>query len=371
MQSMTTDIAFPQPARAVVAPPKAGRIYWVCQIGGWTLMFVLNEIGALAVRPFHWPSLFVNAALSLLGLVATHLLRAISHKRGWHQLAIPKLLARVAVAIALCVSTTLLALVILDAALDALFSQPLAAGSSLKLHWEAGAWLVMAVNVGAVYLTWCLIYFGVHVLRRQQRAETERWKMQAALSSAELAALKAQLNPHFLFNALNGLRALVVEDPTRAQEVVTRLAAILRYSLQANERETVPLSEELQMVDDYLDLETIRFEERLRVVRDISPATAAVAIPPMVVQTLVENAIKYGVSRRPEGGEIQLSARIDGEVLEVKVINRGELGPSDDGTGMGLRNAAERIHRLWGEAASLRLTEHPAGSVTATLRLPR
>ena len=125
------------------------------------------------------------------------------------------------------------------------------------------------------------------------------------------------------------------------------------------------------MVEDYLDLEAIRFEERLRVVRDISPATAAVAVPPMVVQTLVENAIKYGVSRRPEGGEIHLVARIEGDILEVKVINSGELGPGGDGTGMGLRNAAERIYRLWGEAASLRLSEHPAGKVTATLRLPR
>jgi LytS/YehU family sensor histidine kinase len=229
----------------------------------------------------------------------------------------------------------------------------------------------MAVNVGAVYLTWCGIYFGVHILRRQQRGETERWKMEAALSSAELAALKAQLNPHFLFNALNGLRALVLEDPPRAQEVVTRLAAILRYSLQANERETVALSDELRMVDDYLELEAIRFEERLRVVRDISPATAAVPIPPMVVQTLVENAIKYGVSRRPEGGEIRLAARIDGEIMEVEVINSGALSPGGDGTGMGLRNAAERIHRLWGEAASLRVAENPAGSVTATLRIPR
>jgi len=145
----------------------------------------------------------------------------------------------------------------------------------------------------------------------------------------------------------------------------------LRYSLQASERETVPLSDELRMVDDYLDLEAIRFEERLRLVRDISPAATEVAVPPMVVQTLVENAIKYGVSLHPEGGEIRLGARIDRDMLEVTVSNSGALNGGGDGTGMGLRNAAERIHRLWGEAASLRLVENPAGHVTATLRVPR
>ncbi len=240
-----------------------------------------------------------------------------------------------------------------------------------KLNWKAGAIVVVAANLTVIYVTWCGIYYGVQVLRRQQRAETERWRLQAALSAAELAALKAQLNPHFLFNALNGLRALVVEDPARAQDVVTRLAAILRYSLQASERETVPLSDELGMVDDYLDLEAIRFEERLRVLRDISPAALDVAIPPMVVQTLVENAIKYGISRHPAGGEIHLAARLDSGALEVKVSNAGALAPRGDGTGVGLRNAAERIHRLWGDAASLRLAEEPANRVTATLRIPR
>ena len=368
---MTTDIVFLQQSPAAVSPWKAGRAYWSCQIVGWTLWFVLNDIASLAVMPFNWRYVVMNAMLSVLGLSFTHALRATSRARGWERLPVANLLPRVVAAVLACVAGTLLMFFGIDAVLDALLGDTRKLPGTPKFNWEAGAFMVLAANLSVIYRTWCGIYYGVQLLRRQQREETERWRLQAALSSAELAALKAQLNPHFLFNALNGLRALVLEDPARAQDVVTRLAAILRYSLQANERETVPLADELRMVDDYLDLETIRFEERLRVVRDISPAALDVAVPPMVVQTLVENAIKYGISRRPEGGEVHLAARIDRDVLEVKVGNAGALARDGDGTGVGLRNAAERIHRLWGDAASLRVIEELPGQVTATIRIPR
>ena len=369
---MTTDITFHQPAPAPVSRWKAGRAYWACQLTGWTLFFVLNEVASLAVMPFHWRYVFVNASISVVGLALTHTVRAISRARRWEQLPVSQLLPRAAVAILACVAGTLLIFFGADAAINALLDKPTSVfGPPPRFNWKAGALLVMSANLSAIYLTWCGIYYGVHLLRRQQRAETERWRLQAALSDAELAALKAQLNPHFLFNALNGLRGLIVEDPPRAQHVVTRLAAILRYSLQASERETVALAEELRMVDDYLDLEGIRFEERLRVVREIATDALGVQVPPMVVQTLVENAIKYGVSRDPQPSDVSIAARLDADTLEVKIGNTGTIPSINNGTGVGLRNAAERIHRLWGEAASLRLAEDRPGHVTATLRIPR
>jgi hypothetical protein len=368
---MTTDITFQQPPPAPVSLWKAGRAYWACQVAGWTLMFVLNLIASLAVMPFHWRYVLVNAAVSIVGLSVTHTVRAISRARRWEQLPFPQLLPRAALAIVGCVAVTLLIFFAADGAGGALFGKRDLFGPEPRFNWLAGAFLVMSANLSAIYLTWCGIYYGVQLLRRQQSAETERWRLQAALSSAELGALKAQLNPHFLFNALNGLRGLIVEDPARAQHVVTRLAAILRYSLQASERETVSLGEELRMVDDYLELEGVRFEERLRVVRDIAEDVMAIDVPPMVVQTLVENAIKYGVSRDPQPSDVSIAARLDGDTLEVKIGNTGSITPLNNGTGVGLRNAADRIHRLWGEAASLRLAEDRPGHVTATLRIPR
>jgi hypothetical protein len=368
---MTTDITFQQPASAPVSLWKAGGAYWACQIAGWTLMFVLNLIASLAVMPFHWRYVLANAAISLVGFTLTHSLRAISRARHWEQLPVSRLLPRVGLAILGCVAGTLLIFFGADEVFDAVYGERNVFGPEPRFNWIAGAFVVMSANLSAVYLTWCGIYYGVQLLRRQQRAETERWRLQAALSSAELGALKAQLNPHFLFNALNGLRGLILEDPARAQHVVTRLAAILRYSLQASERETVSLAEELRMVDDYLELEGVRFEERLRVVREIADDALAVYVPPMVVQTLVENAIKYGVSRDPQPSDVSIAARIDGGTLEVKIGNTGTITPLNNGTGVGLRNAADRIHRLWGDAASLRLAEDRPGHVTATLRIPR
>src|SRR5690606_9276799 len=124
-------------------------------------------------------------------------------------------------------------------------------------------------------------------------AEVERWRLQAAVKDAELAALRAQVNPHFLFNSLNSIRALIVEDPARAQQVVTQLAALLRYTLQAGATSTVPLEAELHAVRTYLALESIRLEERLRYTIDVDDAVRQAPVPPMLVQTLVENGIKH------------------------------------------------------------------------------
>lgn len=368
---MTSDIIHAEQPRPAVSPWKGGRVYWSCQIVGWTLLFGLNQIASLAVMPFYWRYLLVNVSVSVVGLTFTHTVRAISRARRWEQLPVTRLLPRIATAVLSCATATIAIFFSLDALLDSLLGRATdVTGAIPKFNWKAGALMVMTANLSAVYLTWCGIYYGVQLLRRQQRAETERWRLQAALASAELAALKAQLNPHFLFNALNSLRALVLENPARAQEMVTRLAAILRYSLQASERETVPLREELKMVEDYLDLEAIRFEERLRVTQEIAPDTADIAVPPMLVQTLVENAIKHGISRHANGGDIRLRARADAAALEVEVSNPGTLADRN-GSGTGLRNAAQRIHRLWADAASLQLVEDGAGRVAARLRIPR
>jgi LytS/YehU family sensor histidine kinase len=351
---------------------KAGRAYWACQIGGWSVICVLNLLGTMTITRFRWQYVFITFCISVLGIALTHVVRAKSRAARWLDLPPWQLLWRVALAMVAMAAATSFAVWVLDTATDTVFEKDEAVEAvEAQLNSKFAAHVVMHANLIALYGTWCALYYGIHFLQRKQHSEAERWKLQAALSAAELAALKAQLNPHFLFNALNGLRALIIEDAPRAQHVVTRLASMLRYSLQANTRETVPLGDELRTVDDYLELETIRFEDRLRIVRDISPDTFDAAVPPMVVQTLVENAIKYGVSRHPEVGEVRLSAQPSGDSIEIRVENTGTLGATAEGTGVGLRNAAERIHRLWGERASLRLTEEPAGRVVATLRVPR
>ena len=241
---------------------------------------------------------------------------------------------------------------------------------------------------------WSALYVGVHLVERwrdaeraradaeaaQMRAEADRWRLQSAVAEAELRALQAQVHPHFLFNSLNTVRALVALDPERAQQAVTDLADLLRYSLAAGRRPTASLRDELDAVEAYLAIERLRFEHRLAAFVDADPAALDVRVPPFVVQTLVENGIKHGVARRPEGGSLRVCARVAGEDVRITVENTGRLdaagrhdGVLSEGTraggGLGLANAAERLRRLCAEA-TLTVRQSDADTVTAEVVLP-
>ena len=135
----------------------------------------------------------------------------------------------------------------------------------------------------------------------------------ARLQAAELRLLKSQLNPHFLFNALNGLRSLIADEPARARDAVTQLARTLRYTLASGDEDLVSLERELEMVEDYLALESLRLAERLRVERDIAPDARTARMPAMLLQTLVENAIKHGIAALKQGGTLRIEAQSRGE----------------------------------------------------------
>ncbi len=227
-------------------------------------------------------------------------------------------------------------------------------------------WLWMGV-IGATSV-WTILYVA---LTGQRRSREKEVRLQLAVREAELRALEAQINPHFLFNCLNSIRGLVVENPPLAQDMITRLANILRYNLQRDLAHTVPLASEVEVVTDYLALESVRLEERLKVRMTIEPEAAGVPIPPMLLQSLVENAVKYGIAPLPAGGELLVSARLDGDALVLEVDNPGRLADTHpDATGVGLANTRERLRILYGSRASLRL-ENRDGSVAATVLVPR
>jgi len=222
----------------------------------------------------------------------------------------------------------------------------------------------------SVLLIWSLIYFGFYQVQNYRQTEIEKWRLELTVKDAELKALKSQMNPHFIFNCLNSVRALTVEDPERARTVVTQLANILRYSLQSRNAATVTLEEELQIVSDYLALEAIRLEDRLKVRLSIDPDTLSVAVPTMLIQTLAENGIKYGVAARPEGGEISITSSMRDAMLQIQVTNTGRLGNVGDSTGVGLRNAVDRLKLLFGESATLTLESVVPDHVTACIEIP-
>lgn len=350
------------------------RLYVVCQLGGWIGLLVVQSI---LVRLFAKQSPGkdldgVYIALTqtvLLGLLITHYSRRWLQRWNWKNLGWRKLAPRV---VGYATVLSLLWCVLGYAIYYGLLQMPYTTRLPMPLMFATSA-----INGVLLMTAWLSIYFFYHLFDRFNRLEVEGLRLSASAKEAELRALKSQVNPHFIFNSLNSLRALIDEEPARARQAVTQLANLLRYSLQSGQLETVPLEEELRTVNDYLALEQIRHEERLRVRLDVAPDTLSLPIPPLLLQTLVENAVKYGISARPEGGEIAIRARRENGALRLQVSNPGELaetapkgGQRGSSTGLGLRNAAERLRLLFGDRAQLELRAASPEIVLAEAILP-
>jgi signal transduction histidine kinase len=318
---------------------------------GWSLFgaVILGSYLYAAAGRWQTPSIVNIVWITMVASPAvSHALRWQIWWRGWIDLPPDRRVPRVAAAIVVCAialtTASAVGLLVLQGPppipLDALLS--------------------MTFNFAIALGTWSAIYFGVQGRRRHQQTV-------AAARDAQLQALKSQLNPHFLFNCLNSVRALIAEDPDRAAAMVTGLSELLRYSLVSHRRDTVTLAEELAIVDEYIALERMRFEERLRIERDVAADALSARVPPMLVQTLVENAVKHGIADAVAGGVIVLRAAIVGEQVEISVTNTGAFKPAVDGRGEGLRNARERLRLLYGAAASLVVGSRGASTVASVL----
>ncbi|HET7341170.1 MAG TPA: histidine kinase [Methylomirabilota bacterium] len=204
-------------------------------------------------------------------------------------------------------------------------------------------------------------------LRERELAHERALKM--ALE-ARLAALEARLQPHFMFNTLNAISALIEEDPAQAERTVERLAALLRFSLDATERGLVPLGHELKIVTDYLEIERTRFGERLAYTLDVPAEAAACEVPPLAVQTLVENSVKHAIAPRPEGGRIRVDADVGGGRLRVRVWDDGPgFTTAAIRQGHGLDIVQGRLAARFGAAAGLSVEPRDGGTLV-TLTLP-
>lgn len=346
------------------------KLYVLAQCVGWGGFTLIYGGLALFIKGMTLAQSCVFIATNICGLLLSHLYRMWIHRRGWKQLSWPALLPRAMAA--------MLLLAILWTAVTWPLYLLIQSDEPRKLS-VAAVFLLSVLNGVWIYATWSLLYFGYNIADRYRRSEVERAQLAATVKESELRALKSQVNPHFIFNALNSLRALIDEDPARARLAVTQLANLLRYSLQSGQLETVPFEEELRIVNDYLALEQVRHEERLRLRLDVAPETLQLPVPPMLLQTLVENAVKYGISARSEGGEIAITSRRTNGELRIQVINPGLLPEAtaavasvrpNGSTGVGLRNAAERLRLLFGERAGLQLRAGGTDTVIAEAIIP-
>ncbi len=205
-----------------------------------------------------------------------------------------------------------------------------------------------------LYLAVLALHYLLAAMERSREAEHAEQELRVLAREAELKALRAQLNPHFLFNSLNSISALTTQDPARAREMCVLLADFLRKSLKLGEHPSVRLSEELDLLRNYLAIEQIRFGSRLQVAWEITPEAELAEVPTLLLQPLVENAIKHGISQLPEGGTIVIRAAPAGSSMEIQVANPVDPdAPQREGLGMGLRQVKQRLQGRFGTLARM------------------
>jgi LytS/YehU family sensor histidine kinase len=227
------------------------------------------------------------------------------------------------------------------------------------------------INFSVVFFVWNTIYFGYHYFVNYKRAEINNLRLEAAGKESELNSLKAQLNPHFMFNSMNSIRALIDEDPQKAKQAVTQLSNILRNSLLMNKNKEISIEEEMNLVKDYLDLEKIRYEERLSFDLSIDPKTLHLMVPPLIIQGQVENAIKHGISKLPSGGKVTITSQLRESTLQIQITNTGKLNTEKSATGLGFNNSLQRLQLMYGKHAQIKIEEDQSNqNVISTIQIP-
>jgi sensor histidine kinase YesM len=226
------------------------------------------------------------------------------------------------------------------------------------------------------YVIWSAAYNFYHVALNMRRNAIEKLAVENRAKDLELINLRSQLNPHFLFNALNSIHSLAMMKKDNASDAVLLLSDLMRYTLNYEKRDVVPLSEEIEVVEKYLQLEKIRFGKKLNAELDISDATLDLKIPPIIVQTLVENAIKHGLKESTEGVFIKINSQLSNNFLTINIINSGRLKKVDPSVyeqkngGIGVENTRRRLQMIYGERATFDLKNLNEKEVIATLKLP-
>lgn len=338
--------------------------YWLCQIGGWGLVgFSLLFYAVIFRDPdkLTGEQILKMFVYVINGIISTHILREYIKRSGWMLLPIEKMGTRLIGAIV--VTSTLYSLLVMG------FFQVFSLSDSSDVNFFYKL-LFNILNSGIFIIPWVLIYYFYHYIEKSRRQQLDTLKLEALVKELELKTIKSHINPHFIFNALNSIRALIDENPSRARNAITELSTILRSSMQAEKLETVPFEKELNIVKDYLALEHIRFEDRLKVEYQIDEDTLDQPVPPMMLQTLVENAIKHGIGKEVTGGVIKIVSDFKGDYHELLVQNSGKLKEEVNEDGFGLSSTKNRLQLLFGEKSNFEIRQVNGNIVEAKVLIP-
>jgi two-component system, LytTR family, sensor kinase len=336
----------------------AKKLYWLMQFLGWGAFCLLIGFTKYSQGEFDQNTVYKLFELLLLFIFITHLCRYVMIRFDWLNLKLAQLIPRL-ITINFLSSVVL---VLIDYTSSRFFYRPEDFGFTFT------EFFVNTIVYTLFFMLWSAIYLSYHLLNKSRQQEFRNLQLEASNNEIELKTLRDQLNPHFLFNSLNSIRALIEEDPKIAKSAITTLSNLLRRSLNMGKHPKVTLEEELRLVKEYLELEKIRFEERLAVSIRVS-ADHQLLIPPFIIQTLAENAIKHGISNRNEGGELTILVDETLQALIIHVSNPGKL-ENEESEGIGLINTKRRLFIQYGEFAKVDLHEED-GLVIATIEIDK
>jgi len=332
--------------------------YWILQISGWfglsTLLYVVNRANNVELD---WNRLILLFLFAINGIVLSHTLRNILLKldilngKPWRIFTV-------------VLSGCILASIVFQSMYEFLQS----ALTNHILFGSASQFAAQTLVMLVVFASWSLVYFVNHYFRAMRKNELDNLKLMSQKQQIELALMRSQLNPHFLFNSLNSIRALISDQPMAAKNGVTKLSNLLRNILIYSRRDWVSIAEEMAFVRDYLDLEKIRFEERLLYKEELIGQPDNFQIPPMTIQSLVENAVKHGINNLKNGGTVEIFVQKEANQLVIEVTNDGTLQQKTD-TGVGIANTKHRLEQSFNKEVQLTLSEQNQ-KVTAKIIIP-
>jgi two-component system, LytTR family, sensor kinase len=343
--------------------------YWWSQVGGWGAYIIINIFFAFIFEKIDddvfWYRLLIFVGI---GLSVTHFMRFVIHETDILLKPLrPQIISFVVVTLVFASFASIIETAILKL-FPSLWPRYQKDGLPLvELH------KVIVNNIFITFLyyfIWNCIYFIYHFIEKSRKQQLDTLHLEALVKELELKTIKAHINPHFIFNSLNSIRALVDENPGRARAAVTELSNILRSSMQAEKVETVTFEKELNIVKDYLALENMRFEDRLRIEYEIDEDTLDQPVPPMMLQTLVENAIKHGISKQINGGVVRIISEFKGDFHELVVQNTGYLNGYTNNEGFGLSSTTDRLGLLYGDKAKFQIKQVTPSLVEAKVLIP-
>jgi two-component system, LytTR family, sensor kinase len=333
--------------------------FWLLQLGGWLAYFLLRLLPARMVdQPAELlrPAVVATATGFCLTLILASVFRRTISRAGWRQWA-----------------TSVGALVC--AALIFSYLEVWSHAAFVEPSWQPKIWEYLALTFIDFYVltAWSGAYFGISYYLMSQHQRRRMLELTAEAHGAQLKMLRYQLNPHFLFNTLNSISTLVLlKDSVRANAMLERLSKFLRATLADDPGQTVTIAQDMETLQLYLDIERMRFQDRLRVICEVDPGAAATKIPALLLQPLVENAIKYGVAPSEDGATITVRAE--------RISNRIRLTVADTGPGMptsalmpkgvGIVNTRERLSQLYGEDQRMLISSNDPHGVVITIDLP-